>query len=161
MEGALALHFMSLNRSSQALHSMSLKDDIFSCCSVSWVPMMAAMKSFSLPYNGDMVKIFSITGHSRIHYTGTLFRFEHWKITVRVIKMWSLCDPREETDEPAFLHIMVMDKSVSCYICFETFFNPRVIIYVFRLLFNFSSLLSGTDSGYLILFCFELNQIFL
>ncbi|RYR33803.1 hypothetical protein Ahy_A10g048450 [Arachis hypogaea] len=26
--------------------------------------------------------------------------------------MWSLYDPREETDEPAFLHIVVMDKSV-------------------------------------------------
>ncbi|QHO07132.1 uncharacterized protein DS421_14g460920 [Arachis hypogaea] len=125
MEGALALHFMSLNRSSQALHSMSLKDDIFSCCSVSWVPMMAAMKSFSLPYNGDML---AITGHSRIHYTANEICMvsndsqqclhnitpwkEHWKITVRVIKMWSLCDPREETDEPAFLHIMVMDKSI-------------------------------------------------
>ncbi|KAL4391460.1 hypothetical protein AHAS_Ahas03G0247300 [Arachis hypogaea] len=37
---------------------------------------------------------------------------EYWKITVRVIRMWSSCDPREETDEPAFLHIVVMDKSV-------------------------------------------------
>ncbi|QHN82566.1 uncharacterized protein DS421_20g696980 [Arachis hypogaea] len=37
---------------------------------------------------------------------------EYWKITVRVIRMWSSCDPREETDEPAFLHIVVMDKSI-------------------------------------------------
>ncbi|RYR47896.1 hypothetical protein Ahy_A07g033881 isoform B [Arachis hypogaea] len=115
MKGALAIHFMLLNRSSQALRSMSLKDDIFSCCSISWVSMMAAMKSFSLPHDGDMVKIFCQNMHR-----------EYWKITIRVIRIWSLCDPREETDEPAFLHIVVMDKSVSCYICFETFFNPRL-----------------------------------
>ncbi|QHO58546.1 uncharacterized protein DS421_3g91550 [Arachis hypogaea] len=62
MKGALAVHFMSLNRSSQALHSMSLNDNIFSCCSVSWVPMIAALKSFSFPYD-------AITGNSRIYYT--------------------------------------------------------------------------------------------
>ncbi|QHO23735.1 uncharacterized protein DS421_12g366120 [Arachis hypogaea] len=67
MKGALAVHFMSLNRSSQALHSMSLKDHIFPCCSVSWVPMMAAMKSFSFPYDGDMVKIFCQNMHRDFH----------------------------------------------------------------------------------------------
>ncbi|XP_016178391.1 replication protein A 70 kDa DNA-binding subunit B-like [Arachis ipaensis] len=42
---------------------------------------------------------------------------EYWKITVRVIRMWSSCDPREETDEPAFLHIVVMDKSLNKIQC--------------------------------------------
>ncbi|QHN82567.1 uncharacterized protein DS421_20g696990 [Arachis hypogaea] len=39
----------------------------FPCCNVSWVPMMVAMKSFSFPYDGDMVKIFCQNMHRIFH----------------------------------------------------------------------------------------------